>query len=168
MNRGRDNVLSLEELAETVRQIQGAKRTVAMCHGCFDILHSGHLRHFEAARTMADALVVTITPDHFVNKGPNRPVFPEQQRAELVAGLRAVDWVAINRWQSAVETIRLIRPNLFVKGQEYESRAAQVNPNFFAEAKAVEEVGGKIAFTHEFTSSSTAAFKCLGTDPALK
>jgi len=161
MNRARNKVVRLERLAQVVRELQKAKQTVAMCHGCFDILHSGHLRHFEAARAMADALVVTVTPDRFVNKGPNRPVFPENERAELVAGLRVVNWVSINRWESAVETIRLIRPNLFIKGQEYESRAAQVNPNFLAEVRAVEEVGGKIAFTYEHTSSSTAIFQRL-------
>lgn len=156
-----DKVLSLEKLAKVVHQTQGTGLTVAMCHGCFDILHVGHLRHFEATKAMADVLVVTVTPDRFVNKGPNRPVFPDEQRAELVAGLVAVDWVAINRWDSAVETIRLVRPNVFVKGQEYESRSQQVNPNFFAEAEAVEEVGGKIVFTYEFTLSSTVAFKRL-------
>lgn len=155
-------LVTLERSAEIVREIQRSRRTVALCHGCFDILHVGHLRHFEAAKSMADLLIVTVTPDRFVNKGPNRPVFPEEQRAELVAGLRAVDWVAVNRWGSAVEVIRLIRPNLFVKGGEYDSPTQEVNPNFFAEAKVVAEVGGKVAFTREFTLSSTAAFKRLG------
>ena len=108
---------------------------------------------------MADALVVTVTPDRHVSKGPSRPVFPEAQRAELVAGLSVVDWVAVNHWSSAVEMIRLVRPRLFVKGHEYESPAQQVNPNFFVEAKAVENVGGRVAFTYEETLSSSAAFK---------
>ncbi len=154
----RDKVLALDELAKAVRQIQAAQQKVALCHGCFDILHAGHLRHFEAARAVADVLVVTVTPDRFVNKGPNRPVFPDVQRAELIAGLGVVDWVAINRWESAVETIGLIKPDIFIKGQEYETRAQQVNPLFFAEAEAVREVGGRIVFTHEETLSSTAAF----------
>lgn len=161
MNRARDKVLTVEGLVETIRRVQCAKRSVAMCHGCFDILHSGHLRHLEAAKAMADFLVVTVTPDRFVNKGPDRPVFSEEQRAELLAGLQVVDWVCINRWKSAVEIIPMLRPNLFVKGEEYESHAAQVNPNFFAEAKAVEEVGGKVAFTRELTLSSTTAFQRL-------
>jgi rfaE bifunctional protein nucleotidyltransferase chain/domain len=161
MNRSQDKVLSLEDLARMVHHLKDDKKTVALCHGCFDILHIGHLRHFEAVKAMADVLVVTVTPDRFVNKGSNRPVFPEEQRAELIAGLRVIDWVAINRWSSAVETIRLIRPDLFVKGQEYEPKTQQVNPNFFSEAKAVEEVGGKVTFTYEFTSSSTAAVKRL-------
>lgn len=158
---GRDKVLTLERLAEAIRAEQAARRTVALCHGVFDILHTGHLRHFEAAKAMADVLVVTVTPDRFVKKGPNRPVFPDEQRAELLAGLSVVDWVAINRWESAVETLRLLRPSLFVKGQEYETRAQQVNPNFLAEARVAEELGVAVAFTREVTLSSTAAFNRL-------
>ncbi|MEK7403977.1 MAG: UDP-N-acetylglucosamine 2-epimerase (non-hydrolyzing) [Acidobacteriota bacterium] len=155
----RAKVLTLEKLAVAVRAAQQAGKRVAHCHGCFDILHCGHLRHFEAARGLADILVVTVTPDAFVRKGPNRPVFPGEQRAEVLAGLRSIDWVAINRWDSAVETIRLLRPNAFVKGEEYETRAMQVNPNFIAEAEAVRQVGGDVAFTRELTLSSTAAFQ---------
>jgi len=165
MKRARDKILTVEGLAEAVRRVQSAKRSVALCHGCFDILHCGHLRHLEAAREIADFLVVTVTPDRFVNKGPHRPVFPEEQRAELLAGLQIVDWVCVNRWKSAVEIIRLVRPNLFVKGEEYESRAERVNPNFFAEAKAVEEAGGKVVFTRELTLSSTGAFQRLSVVP---
>ena len=165
MKRARDKILTVEGLAETVRRVQDAERSVALCHGCFDILHCGHLRHLEAAREAADVLVVSVTPDRFVNKGPGRPVLPEEQRAELLASLQVVDWVCVNRWKSAVEIIRLVRPNLFIKGEEYQSRAQQVNPNFFAEAKAMEEVGGKVAFTYELTLSSTAAFQRLSAVP---
>lgn len=153
--------VDLDQLAVRVREFQRTGRTVAQCHGCFDILHVGHLRHFEAARGLADVLVVTVTPDEFVSKGPGRPVFSGQQRAELLAGLVTIDLVALNRWPSAVETIRLVRPDIFIKGQEYETRAMQVNPNFIAEARAVEESGGRIVFTYEETSSSTAAVQRL-------
>ncbi len=157
----RDNVVSLEKLVSITRNIQTSGKTVALCHGCFDILHVGHLRHFEAAQRMADVLVVTVTPDRYVNKGPNRPIFPEEQRVELVAGLKPVNWVATNEWGSAVETILRIKPDIYVKGQEYESSAARVNPNFFEEERVVEEVGGKVKFTYEFTSSSTSAVERL-------
>ena len=161
MDPSRNKILKLDELAYQVRQLQDKKRTVALCHGCFDILHAGHLRHFEAAKDLADALVITVTPDRFVNKGPDRPVFSEDQRAELIAGLQVIDLVSINHWNSAVETIKLVRPDIFVKGQEYETRAREVNPYFLLEAKAIEEIGGKVAFTHESVLSSTAAFKKL-------
>jgi len=154
-------VLGLDKIAESVQLLQNDRKSVALCHGCFDIIHIGHLRHFEAAKALVDVLVVTVTPDRFVNKGPNRPVFPEEQRAEIIAGLSVVDLVGINKWNSAVETLRLIRPNIFIKGQEYETHAHQVNPNFLAEAKIVEEIGGKISFTYEFTSSTTSAIERL-------
>lgn len=149
-------VLPLQQLAERVREMQLEGKRVAHCHGCFDMLHAGHVRHFEQASELADALVVTVTPDQFVNKGPNRPVYAEAARAELVAGLAVVDLVAVNGWESAVATIELLRADVFVKGSEYESR---LNPSFVAEAQAVERVGAQVAFTRGFTMSSTAAFK---------
>ena len=154
-------VVGIDALATRVAALKRAGRAVVMCHGCFDILHYGHLRHFEAARGFGDVLVVTVTPDRFVNKGPARPVFTADQRAELLAGLTAVDWVAINEWDSAVPAIELIRPDVFVKGQEYEAPDQQVNPNFAREAEAVRAAGGRVAFTREITSSSTAAWQRL-------
>jgi len=156
-----DKVVSLEKLSELVRQLKSAGKKVAQCHGCFDILHIGHLLHFEAAKAMVDVLVVTVTPDRYVNKGPNRPVFPDEQRAAMLGGLTAIDFVAINKWDSAIETIRLIKPDIFIKGQEYETRAMQVNPNFILEANVVKEIGATIAFTHERTSSSTYVYNRL-------
>lgn len=158
LNNSREKVLPLESLAALTKENKSSGLIVGLCHGCFDILHFGHLRHFEAAKSMVDILIVTVSPDQFVRKGPNRPVFSHDNRAELVAGLRAVDWVGINRWESAVETIKLLSPSVYIKGQEYETRAEQVNPNFLKEAVAIKEVGGRILFTHEDTSSSTAAF----------
>jgi rfaE bifunctional protein nucleotidyltransferase chain/domain len=158
----RDKIIELKDLSTLVGDAKDSNKVIALCHGCFDILHMGHVRHFESAKAMSDILVVTVTQDQFINKGPNRPVFPQSERAEVLAGLNVIDWVAINNWESAVETIRLVRPNLFIKGEEYETRAAQINPNFIEEAKVVSEVGGEIAFTRDkFTSSSTAAFKKL-------
>lgn len=161
MRRGQEKVVSVSDLAVLVQRLKASGRRVVMCHGCFDILHYGHLRHFEAARALGDVLVVTVTADEFVNKGSNRPVFPDVQRAELVGGIAPVDWVAVNPWDSAVPTLRLIQPNLFVKGHEYESNPEQVNPRFLEEAQAIGEVGGKVAFTYELTASSTAALKKL-------
>lgn len=153
-------VVLLEDLANIVSSLRKENdQVVALCHGCFDILHTGHLRHFEAAKNKSDLLVVTITEDQFIKKGPNRPVFPAKQRAELLAGLRVVDYVAINKWADAIKTIRLIRPNYFVKGQEYEPATQKVNPQFFEEEKAINSVGGKMLFTYGFTSSSTMAYK---------
>jgi rfaE bifunctional protein nucleotidyltransferase chain/domain len=159
--RGLEKVVQLEVLALRVRELQHKGLSVAHCHGCFDILHAGHLRHLEQARGLADALVVTVTPDRFVGKGRDRPVFSDALRAELIGGLEVVDWVAINRWASAERTIALLRPDVFVKGAEYESEATNVNPNFLAEADAIRAIGGRVAFTGGLTLSSTAALDRL-------
>jgi len=106
-----------------------------------------------------DKLLVTVTPDHYVNKGADRPVFSGDHRAELLAGLAAVDLVGINEWPSAIETIRLIRPHLFFKGQEYADSPETVNENFIREAVAVREIGGEVVFTDQLVRSSTEAWK---------
>lgn len=124
-------------------------------HGVFDLLHPGHIRHFEAARRHGDVLVVTLTPDHFVAKGPGRPVFNERLRAESVAALECVDYVAINRWPTAVETINLLRPNVYCKGSDYENRDSDLTGGILLEEQAILEAGGRIEFTSDITFSST-------------
>src|SRR5436309_12837249 len=111
-----NKIKPVDDLAKTVADLRAHGKKVVHCHGVFDLLHIGHIKHLEAARKLGDALVVTITPDRFVNKGPHRPAFPERLRAEALASLACVDFVAVNEWPTAVETIRALRPNLYVKG----------------------------------------------------
>ena len=147
-----DKILTVEELAQHLGTMPG--RRVVQCHGVFDLLHPGHIRHFRAARQWGDLLVVTVTPDQFVNKGPGRPVFNERLRAESVAALADVDYVAVTHWPTAVEAIRLLGPAVYCKGPDY----ATEDPTgaLALEAEAVQEVGGRVEFTQEATYSSTA------------
>jgi rfaE bifunctional protein nucleotidyltransferase chain/domain len=151
-------VVTLEQLAARVRELQAGGLKVAHCHGCFDLVHPGHIKHLQAARRLADALVVTVSPDRFVDKGPGRPAFPEQLRAESVAALECVDYAAVNQWPTAEETIRLLRPDYYVKGQEFERPEARTE-KLRREVEALRESGGEMRFTHEFVSSSTALLK---------
>ncbi len=144
---------SLQELSSQYRQ-QGKK--IVHCHGIFDLLHIGHIRYFEQARQMGDVLLVTVIPDDFLSKGPQRPAFSETLRAEAVASLQCVDHVAINRWESAEETLRLIRPDVFVKGSEFTQNEKDRIDKIALEAKVAEEVGAKLAFTSEITFSSSS------------
>src|ERR1019366_10782752 len=105
-----------DDLARALESMRAGGKKIVHCHGVFDLLHIGHIKHLEAARHRGDVLVVTITPDRFVNKGPHRPAFPERFRAEALASLACVDFVAANDWPTAVETIRLLRPDFYVKG----------------------------------------------------
>lgn len=148
-------IQSLETLAATLAELKAQGKTVAMCHGCFDLMHLGHIKHFEAASQFADVLVVTLTPDRYVNKGPGRPVFNEQHRAEAIAALEVVDFVAINKWPTAVETLKLLKPSLYIKGQDYKDAGQDLTGKILEEVQAVESVGGKIQFTEEITFSSS-------------
>ncbi len=153
--RAVDKIVSIEQLAAEVTRLRTEGRTVVMAHGVFDLLHIGHIRHFEAARAMGDALVVTITPDKFVNKGPHRPAFPAMLRAEAIAALDSVAFVAINRSQTAVDPIRRVRPNVYVKGADYRDAADDVTGGIRLERDAIEAVGGELRFTGDITFSST-------------
>src|SRR3982074_3527929 len=110
----RDRVRPLDEVAEITAQLRHFGKTVVQAHGSFDLLHLGHVRHLEAARRLGDVLVVTVTADRFVNKGPGRPVFNEALRAEMLAALEYVDWVAIDPSPDAVGAITTIRPKVYV------------------------------------------------------
>lgn len=145
---------SLEDLAAALAPLRASGKRIVHCHGVFDLLHIGHVRHFEQARTFGDVLVVTLTPDRFVNKGVGRPAFPESLRAEFLAALGCVDFVAINHWPTAVETIRLLRPAVFAKGSEFRGLNDTIG-HVSKEADAVREVGGEIAFTEDLVYSSS-------------
>ncbi|MCX6268206.1 MAG: PfkB family carbohydrate kinase [Bacteroidetes bacterium] len=148
-------IVRLEELATVVGKLKMEGKSVAQCHGCFDLLHLGHIKHFQAAKRAADIVVVTITPDRFVNKGPGRPVFNENLRMEAIAALQAVDYVALNKWETAIETIKALKPTFYVKGQDYIDRDKDITKNIFLEEDAVKAVGGSILFTEEIAFSSS-------------
>jgi rfaE bifunctional protein nucleotidyltransferase chain/domain len=151
----RDKIKTVPELAVAVARLRQAGKTVVHAHGTFDLLHLGHVRHLEAAGALGDVLVVTVTADRFVNKGPGRPAFNEGMRAEMLAALQDVDLVAINPEPDAVGAITAIRPDVYVKGQDYEKADDDVTGKIVAERKAVEAFGGRVDFTHEVMFSST-------------
>ena len=160
-NGPRTKIFDLDDLKIELDAIRHAKR-IAHCHGTFDIVHLGHIRHFRQARRFGDVLVVTVTPDRYVNKGHHRPIFTAAHRAEVLAALSEVDYVAVNRWPTAVETIALLRPHCYVKGSEYRRAADDLTGKIVDEQQAIEAVGGAIHFTEDITfSSSTIANRAL-------
>jgi len=152
---GAPHILPVQDLAGVVAALKEAGKVVVQCHGVFDLMHIGHIRHFEQAKRLGDVLIVTVTPDRYVNKGPNRPVFTETHRAWAIGALGCVDYVAINQWPTAADTIRLLRPNVFVKGSEYRDSSKDRTGGISLEEQAVEEVGGRLAFTDDVVFSSS-------------
>src|ERR1700761_5489971 len=105
-------LLRVPDAAVRARKLRQKGKTVVQCHGTFDLLHLGHVRHLEAARALGDVLIVTLTADRFVNKGPGRPVFAETLRAEMLAAIEFVNYVGIAEAPDAVGAIESIRPNI--------------------------------------------------------
>ena len=147
-------ILEIRELPDQVARCRSEGKTIIHCHGCFDLMHPGHIKYLQAAKRMGDVLVVTISPDRFVDKGSDRPVFNETLRAESIAALECVNYVAINKWPTAEKTLRLIRPDIYVKGQEFENTKDKTG-KIQKEIEVVKEIGAKIRFTHEIVFSST-------------
>lgn len=151
----KQKIYPIEELARILDEKRAQQQRIVHCHGVFDLLHIGHIRHFEEARAFGDLLVVTLTEDKFVNKGPHRPAFAEDLRTEAIAALRCVDYVAVNQWPTAVETINLLRPDFYVKGPDYKKLEDDCTGGIVTERDAVEAVGGKMVFTEDVAFSSS-------------
>ena len=149
-------VIDFENLEATLAGIRKLK-TVIHCHGVYDVLHAGHIRHLLEAKSLGDILVVSVTDDQFVNKGPGRPIFTGLDRAEVLAGLEIVDFVTISKFDSAVPAIGKIKPDIYVKGSDYLVSATDTTGKIDLERKAVEGTGGKIHFTTGRTMSSSNA-----------
>ncbi|MDQ3440817.1 MAG: PfkB family carbohydrate kinase [Planctomycetota bacterium] len=129
-------------------------QTLVHCHGCFDIVHPGHIQYLQFAKSQGDVLVVSLTADPNVNKGAARPLIPEDLRAASVAALECVDFVYVNPDPTAVELLDALRPDVYVKGREYETNQ---DPRFLAERDAVTRHGGRVIFSSgEVVYSSTA------------
>ncbi|MCO6438050.1 MAG: adenylyltransferase/cytidyltransferase family protein [Phycisphaerae bacterium] len=152
-------IVGLDALAAIVEQFRAAGKTIVQCHGCFDVVHPGHIRYLEFARQQGDVLIVSITGDAAIDKGGMRPYIPQELRAENLAALMCVDLVCITPEPTAENALRRIRPDLYIKGREYENSR---DPGFLAEKAIVEEYGGRILFSSgEIIFSSTALIERL-------
>jgi rfaE bifunctional protein nucleotidyltransferase chain/domain len=146
------DMFELSQLALRHKQ-QGEK--IVLCHGTFDLMHTGHIRYLQAAKKNGEKLFVTLTADEHVNKGPGRPVFNADLRAENLAALECVDYVAINNKETAVNVIRLLRPDFYVKGSDYKNTEDDVTGNIKREIEITEKFGGSVVFTDEIVFSSS-------------
>lgn len=114
-------LLGEQELAEAIRQEKAAGRVVGFANGVFDLLHVGHVRYLEGAKALVDRLIVAVNSDSSVRglKGEGRPILPEAARAELVASLRAVDYVVIFSEPTVGRLLELLKPDVHCKGTDY-------------------------------------------------
>lgn len=151
----KNKIRSVSELGEISEIEREDGRTVVLCHGVFDLLHMGHVRHLQQAKSRGDILIVTITADAFVNKGPGKPAFSEHHRAEMLSALSCIDWVGINSAPDATPVLELVKPAVYAKGGDYADASADITGKILLERKIVEGNGGQIVFTDDIMFSST-------------
>ena len=149
-------IQTLDEIATVAEQARADGKTVVLCHGVFDLVHMGHVRHFQAAREQGDVLIVTLTTEKHVNKGPGRPIFNDTLRAEMLAALEQIDWVAVSPHPSAEHVIEMIKPAVYVKGPDYANPDDDVTGKIRDERDAVEKHGGRVFITRDITFSSSS------------
>jgi D-glycero-beta-D-manno-heptose 1-phosphate adenylyltransferase len=144
-------VVKRAELVELVRADRAQKLTIVFANGAFDLLHVGHIRYLEGARREGDRLIVAINSDASVRglKGPNRPVLAEGDRAELVAALRAVDYVVIFDEPTVTPLLELLKPDVHCKGTDY-------TLDTVPERETVRGYGGRIAIVGDPKDHSTS------------
>ncbi|HNQ22398.1 MAG TPA: PfkB family carbohydrate kinase [Phycisphaerae bacterium] len=156
----------MDALLAAVAAARHEGRTIVQCHGCFDIVHPGHIRYLEFARRQGDLLVVTLTGDAAFTKRDQGPYIPEELRAENLAALLFVDYVCIDPNPTAEHILALVKPDLYVKGREYENSD---DPGFLAEKRTVEQCGGRIVFSSgEIVFSSTKLIERMPAAPELE
>ena len=144
-----ETIVSRERLIELVAADRRAGRTIALANGCFDLLHAGHVRYLEAAAAEADRLIVAVNDDREAGKkGPGRPILPAADRAELVAALRAVDYVTIFPEPTVTPLLLAIKPDVHCKGTDYTVESVP-------ERDTVLAYGGRIAIVGDPKDHST-------------
>jgi rfaE bifunctional protein nucleotidyltransferase chain/domain len=148
-------IKSIDDLSEIAAKARAQGCRVVLAHGVFDLLHIGHKRHLEIGKRNGELLVVTVTADRFVNKGPGRPVFSDRLRAEMLAGLEIIDYVGISPYPTAEHVIEKIRPDIYLKGSEYSAEEKDVTGGITTERLTVEKHGGTMLFTDDITFSSS-------------
>ncbi|MEX2426095.1 MAG: adenylyltransferase/cytidyltransferase family protein, partial [Thermomicrobiaceae bacterium] len=154
------SVVAFEQLADLRDQLRANGSRIVLTNGHFDLLHTGHLRYLRLASTTGDCLIVGVNNDvtTTARKGPRRPIFPEKERAELIASLACVDYAVIFREETAHRLIEILKPDVYVKGGDY-----TIDPNEpgtpLPEASAVQEYGGKVQILVLESGQSTSAIE---------
>lgn len=147
-------IVKFEEASKLIAKIKSSGKTLGICHGGFDLLHAGHIIHFESAKKLCDVLIVSITADKFIvqRKGSGRPIFPEKIRAYMIAAIECVDYAVISDFNTGVEVIETLKPNFYIKGPDYiDDTRDEIN----AEREAIKNVDGEIKYTDDMKLSTT-------------
>lgn len=148
-------VLDFSSASPIFEGLRSEGKKIVQCHGTFDLIHPGHIYHLEEARAFGDILVVTVTAEQFVNKGPGRPYFNDAMRAKSLAALECVDYVVIIPFAAAVEAITCVNPHIYCKGREYENPENDATGNIGDDVATVNALGGQVRYLGSVVFSSS-------------
>lgn len=135
--------------------LESENKKVVLCHGVFDLVHPGHIIHFEQAKEMGDVLVVSITSERYVRKGPDRPYFNDEMRIKFLEAIEYIDYVMLSEGYTVDDIVEVVEPAIYVKGEEYRQAENDITGKITDEQSIVEKHGGKICFTSGQVFSST-------------
>jgi rfaE bifunctional protein nucleotidyltransferase chain/domain len=152
---GPEKIIGFDKAPELFAEFRKQGKKIVHCHGTFDLVHPGHIQHLEEAKALGDLLVVTITGEKFVNKGPGRPYFNDAMRCKNLGALMCVDYVVVIPFPAAVEAIECIKADVYCKGKEYEDPSVDVTGNINEDVLAVQKWGGEIRYIGSIVYSST-------------
>jgi rfaE bifunctional protein kinase chain/domain/rfaE bifunctional protein nucleotidyltransferase chain/domain len=155
MSRINLKIIDTKELKKEVDILKKNKKKIVHCHGVFDLLHIGHINYLQSAKKYGDVLIVSVTEDKFINKGPGRPFFTNDLRMQALSALSCVDYVFLNRAPTALEVIRLIRPNYYVKGKDYRDFSKDLTSKISLEVRTAKKYGAKFITTNDNLFSSS-------------
>ena len=148
-------ILEKKIFIKILENLRKKKKLITLCHGVFDLVHYGHILHFKSAKQLGDVLIVSITKDKYIKKGIGRPVFNEIQRLKYLSELEIIDYLYICETESAEDSIKIIKPNFYVKGPDYKNNLLDDTKKIYLEKKLVENFKGKIIYTNDEKFSST-------------
>ena len=148
-------ILNNSQIIKKISFYKGKKKTIGLCHGVFDIIHAGHIKHFRYAKKMCDFLVVSITKDIYIKKGPNRPYFNEKLRVETLSELSSINAVIISEGDSAENIINIIRPDYYFKGPDYKNHKDDKTNKIKLEENLIKKFKGKVIYTSDIKLSSS-------------
>ncbi|QDR82047.1 D-glycero-beta-D-manno-heptose 1-phosphate adenylyltransferase [Sporomusa termitida] len=145
------NIIAYADIGTLAAQLKAAGKIIVFTNGCFDILHAGHVRYLNGARALGDCLIVGLNSDESVRrlKGPTRPVNDQQDRAEVLAALRAVDYVVVFPETTAENIVAAVQPAVYAKGGDYSVKD-------LPESHIVESYGGRVVLIPEVAGRSSS------------
>ena len=147
-----------EEFKLAISTFKKKKKKIVMCHGVFDVIHSGHIEYFKQAKSLGDILVVSVTTDKFVNKGPFRPINSTKDRINVLKNLSMIDFVIQSDHQTAEKNIDDFKPDIYCKGPDYIKKKNK-DINLKKELKILKKNKGKFITVKHIKKSSNKIIK---------